>query len=164
VLCTCIRLHFNAAMLEIHRRLHHQDVQRQQRSLRRRQQEEARANALGAAAAAAAADTTSSGSSSSSSSDATAAVSAAAAQDAHAADEHAEEEEEEEDQHESAADGRIVSAWFDDAVWQQKEAKAAVLAIRRHLRLVGWLVMGVGGGVGGAPVWARVCHTAEPQP
>jgi hypothetical protein len=39
-----------------------------------------------------------------------------------------------------------VSAWFDDAQWQQKEAKAAVLAIRKHLRWVRRLHEGVGGG------------------
>jgi hypothetical protein len=56
----------------------------------------------------------------------------------HAQDEHEEEEEEEHAEAWSdAASDQQVSAWFDDAQWQQKEAKAAVLAIRKHLRCAG---------------------------
>jgi hypothetical protein len=31
-----------------------------------------------------------------------------------------------------------VSAWFDEGILRQREAKAAVLAIRRHLRCEPW--------------------------
>lgn len=123
------RMHFNAAILELHSRLHHLDVQREQRQLRRKQQEEARAHAAAAAATAAAAT----------GSPAAATGDHARAQDREAAAVHAEEDEEEEhaEAWSDAASDQQVSAWFDDAQWQQKEAKAAVLAIRKHLRWAG---------------------------
>lgn len=128
-------MHFNAAMLELHSRLHHLDVQREQRQLRRKREEEARAIALAAeralqaqahtslsptAAAAAAADP----------------AAAAVAAEPTAKENSSDGEEEDQEGWTDAASDQQVSAWFDDAQWQQKEAKAAVLAIRKHLRSV----------------------------
>lgn len=132
-------MHFNAAMLELHSRLHHLDMQREQRQQRRRLQESTRVTP---GASPAAANSTS----------AAAAVRGSSEVQGHAAAGHAEHEEADrvgedvsgesegfEDDGGDAASDRQVSAWFDDAQWQQKEAKAAVLAIRKHLRCVGCL-------------------------
>ncbi|KAF8066413.1 AFG1L [Scenedesmus sp. PABB004] len=112
------RLHFNAAMLELHGRLHHLDRQRRERAARRREHE------VGAVPA------------------------AAGAGEHHGGDEHhgggehhggagptalAQPGGAEQADGDAASDGQ-VSAWFDEGVARQKEAKAAVLAIRRHLR------------------------------
>ncbi|WIA43503.1 hypothetical protein OEZ86_009965 [Tetradesmus obliquus] len=133
------RLHFNAAMLEYHSRLHHLDVKRQ-----RQQQRKQEAAAEKAAAALQSSSSTGSyavqhpvlqgvepGT-------AAAAAAAGVQQQPEGADHLVQEHEAAEQLEEAccndAASDVQVSAWFDEGILRQREAKAAVLAIRRHLR------------------------------
>ena len=135
-------MHFNAAMLEMHSRLHLQDVkQKQQRQDAADQLDTAAQQRLGVKAG----RTTSSTPSSSSS------VHAIAEHHDWEADHEtaataASDSDEEGDGKDTAAGtaaaeggevlgGRkAIAKWFDSGVLRQKEAKAAVLAIRKHLR------------------------------
>eukprot|EP00879_Flechtneria_rotunda_P026424 GHRR01028173.1.p1 GENE.GHRR01028173.1~~GHRR01028173.1.p1 ORF type:complete len:257 (+),score=124.22 GHRR01028173.1:224-994(+) len=120
------RLHFNAAMLELHSRLHYVDQQqkqqREQHSTAAARQYPGEATSLRAAGH----DTGVSGPEPMSAGPAVNAECLSHSNINSAQDERSQDD--------LSAEERQLSAWFDEGMLRQKQAKAAVLAIRRHLR------------------------------
>jgi hypothetical protein len=135
------RLHFNAAMLEIHSRLHHLDGKRQQRQQQQLRQWQQQVTAVTSSSNSSSVDSSPAGfnqqadsSSSWTEEDPVPPPPTDNLAGSSGSNSSSSDNLDSDSPMEGCYSDAAVAAWFDEGVLRQKEAKAAVLAIRRHLR------------------------------